>query len=329
VLAAAFQRGITRAPALLEKDVWVVWALKALFDAPFGEHLVFKGGTSLSKAYKVIERFSEDVDLTYDVRAFGDERANRLETLTGAEAKRLSRAVRERLLPRLVGEEIAPFLRRRIVEEGLIAEVQADEEGAGDVLFLAYETAADYPDYVRPRVKLEFGARATGEPAAPVTVSCDLAPAFADLIFPTASPRVMAAERAFWEKATAAHVFCLKHRFAGATGFARHWHDLIRLEAAGYAGQTPDNPGLANTVARHKTLFFPEKGADGAAVDYMAAVQGGLRLAPAGEARSRLAADYVEMVAAGYLPDEAESFEELMAKVSSLEDRLNAKARPS
>jgi len=60
-----------RRPAhLLEKDVWVVWALAGLYGSSLGEHLVFKGGTSLSKAYKVIQRFSEDVDLTYDIRAF-------------------------------------------------------------------------------------------------------------------------------------------------------------------------------------------------------------------------------------------------------------------
>jgi len=53
---------------LLEKDVWVVWALNTVFVAPFGPHLTFKGGTSLSKAYGLIQRFSEDVDLTYDVR---------------------------------------------------------------------------------------------------------------------------------------------------------------------------------------------------------------------------------------------------------------------
>jgi DDE superfamily endonuclease/Nucleotidyl transferase AbiEii toxin, Type IV TA system len=52
---------------LLEKDVWVVWTLAVMFGAPFGAHLVFKGGTSLSKAYKAIRRFSEDVDLTYDI----------------------------------------------------------------------------------------------------------------------------------------------------------------------------------------------------------------------------------------------------------------------
>ena len=58
---------------LLEKDVRVMWALATLYAAPLGEHLVFKGGTSLSKAYQVIRRFSEDVDLTYDIRAIAPD----------------------------------------------------------------------------------------------------------------------------------------------------------------------------------------------------------------------------------------------------------------
>ena len=53
---------------LLEKDIWVVWALSAIYDSPLGDSLTFKGGTSLSKVYKVIDRFSEDIDLTYDIR---------------------------------------------------------------------------------------------------------------------------------------------------------------------------------------------------------------------------------------------------------------------
>ncbi len=62
-----------RAVYLLDKDVSVVWALKALFESDFADHLVFKGGTSLSKAYQAIGRFSEDVDLTYDIRAIAPD----------------------------------------------------------------------------------------------------------------------------------------------------------------------------------------------------------------------------------------------------------------
>src|ERR1700734_66515 len=63
---AATQSG--RPAYLLEKDVWVVWTLQGLFASTLGKHLVFKGGTSLSKGYDIIQRFSEDIDLTYDVR---------------------------------------------------------------------------------------------------------------------------------------------------------------------------------------------------------------------------------------------------------------------
>src|SRR5579859_4519133 len=58
---------------VLEKDAWVVWTLSALFTSPFAKHLVFKGGTSLSKVYKAIDRFSEDIDVTYDIRAIAED----------------------------------------------------------------------------------------------------------------------------------------------------------------------------------------------------------------------------------------------------------------
>ena len=89
-----------RPPHLLEKDVWVVWALDTLFNSPAGDHLVFKGGTSLSKAYGIIQRFSEDVDLTYDIRAIapdlvGDSQ-DAIPTSRGEE-RRWTRAARQRL----------------------------------------------------------------------------------------------------------------------------------------------------------------------------------------------------------------------------------------
>jgi hypothetical protein len=70
---AAASDAAGRVPYLLEKDIWVVWALSTLFQSELGAHLVFKGGTALSKAHKVITRFSEDVDLTYDIRALAPE----------------------------------------------------------------------------------------------------------------------------------------------------------------------------------------------------------------------------------------------------------------
>src|SRR6185312_8198589 len=98
LLYAADQSGSP--PYLLEKDIWVVWALQTLFASAHAAHLVFKGGTSLSKAYRIIRRFSEDVDLTYDIRAFAPDLVGEDgEALpqTRSEERRWSKDVRNRL----------------------------------------------------------------------------------------------------------------------------------------------------------------------------------------------------------------------------------------
>ncbi len=103
----------------------------------------------------------------------------------------------------------------------------------------------------------------------------------------------MRAERTFWEKVTLAHVYCLEGKLRGATGFARHWHDLIRLDDAGFAAAAMADHGLAKAVADHKSKFFPPKDAHDAPVDYYyAAVGGHLTLVPQEEAFDLLKADY-------------------------------------
>jgi hypothetical protein len=193
----------------------VVWTLQALFAVSFADDLVFKGGTSLSKAYNIIQRFSKDVDLT---------------------------------------------------------------------------------------------------------------PAFPELEFPSATQRVMRAEWTSWEKATLAHVYCLEGKLRGATGFARHWHDLVCLAEAGFAAAAIADRDLAKAVADHKAKFFPAKDAHSTPDDYHAAVGGHLRLVPAGEAFDLLKADYAAMIEAGYLEGDAEVLEALMARYGDLQDRINAAA---
>ncbi|WP_292089090.1 nucleotidyl transferase AbiEii/AbiGii toxin family protein [Brevundimonas sp.] len=187
---------------LPEKDVWVVWLLDVLFRAPFGEHLVFKGGTSLSKAYGLIDRFSEDLDLTYDIRTLAPDLADpHGDGLPAAmaEARRWSRVVRERL-PSWVSDTVSPFVEAALASEGLEADLVED----GDKLTVAYGPLTQGTGYAPPSVLLEFGARATGEHAEARDVVCHAASVLPDLVFPTARPRVMKAERTFWEKATAA-----------------------------------------------------------------------------------------------------------------------------
>jgi hypothetical protein len=305
---------------LLEKDVWVVWALATLYAAPLGEHLVFKGGTSLSKAYQVIRRFSEDVDLTYDIRAIApDLVGDNGEGLpkTRSEEKRWSSEVRKRL-PAWVAEAVQPVIANALAAEGLAAAVRVED----DKLFIDYQAAATGSGYVAPSVMLEFGARSTGEPASLRDVVCDAAGLIDGLVFPTAQPRVMHAERTFWEKATAIHVFCLQERLRGDR-FARHWHDVVRLDEVGFADAAFADRGLANAVARHKSMFFAEKAADRTPIDYAAAVNGGLQLVPVGDGAKALEDDYARMVEDGLLFDDAEPFEALMARCTEITARAN------
>ena len=303
---------------LLEKDVWVVSALETLFRSSIGEHLVFKGGTSLSKAFGVIRRFSEDVELTFDIRQLlPDLVGGKHDALpkTRSEEKRWPSEVRKRL-PAWVSGTVEPILAQALTSESLAAAIRSD----GDKLFLAYQATCAGSGYVGPSVMLEFGARSSGEPATECEVKCDADGLVDGVLFPFARPRVMRAERTFWEKATAIHVFCLQQRLRGDR-FARHWHDLVRLDDAGLATAAFADRDLAHAVARHKTMFFPEKAADRSVIDYDAAVNGGLQLVPMGKGRTALAEDYDRMVEDGLLLEDAEPFEVLMARCTDIAER--------
>lgn len=316
--AAATASG--RPAYLLEKDVWVVWALDVLFAQPFGEHLVFKGGTSLSKAHgDLIQRFSEDIDLTYDIRQLiaGPE-PNAIEPLPASRSqeRKWTSAVRKQL-PIWIQTHVVPALQRAI-EAG---SVPLKMSTSLDKVELHYEPVNAAREYVRPMVLLEFGARSSGEPAERFDVACD-ASALLGLEFPQACPRVMRAERTFWEKATAAHVYC--HQDKTPERFARHWHDMARLDQHGYVDAALAEPQLAEQVAAHKQMFFECRSLDGSIIQYADAIRGGLRIVPCSEGRIHLAADYQAMIDEGLFDGSPLAFDALMEHCSRIEAKVNA-----
>ncbi len=313
-------------PPLLEKDIWVVQTLNILFSTPFAKDLVFKGGTSLSKAYRVIRRFSEDIDITYDIRAFAPDLATDSEEplpATRSQERRWTRSIRTRLAA-WTRDQALPAIEADLAGKGFEADVRTED----DRIYVGYAPVFDDYSFVRPEVMVEFGARSTGEPRAQRPVECDAATHLPDLAFPTATPSVMLAERTFWEKATAMHVFCRQERRRGAR-LSRHWHDLVRLDAAGYAEPALAARDLALSVARHKSAFFAEKDATGGWIDYHAAVTGALQLVPNDHAYDVLADDYGRMLSDGMLLDDDEKFEEVMRRCAEIEARANACGRKS
>ena len=181
---------------LLEKDVWVVHTLRSLTESPFGRDLTFKGGTSLAKAYRAIRRFSEDLDITYDIRAIAPDLVERhgedALPSTRKQVQKWTREIRKRLAE-WVESRAHSTIEANLAESGLSARVRID----GDRLFVGYEPLISDYGFVRPEVTVEFGARSTGEPRQECPIECDAAPYIPEIAFPSVRTLVMLAERTF------------------------------------------------------------------------------------------------------------------------------------
>jgi len=320
-------RAITGRPShLLEKDAWVVWVLDALFESTLGQDLTFKGGTSLSKAFKVIDRFSEDIDLTYDIRQLIGDLTGDGEGLpsTRSQANKWTSAVRDRL-PGWIESHVRPVLASALARDGLLARLELAGE-SHDKLLLHYRAIGQGTGYVAPAVVLEFGARATGEPHQVILVACDMEGHLDGVSFPTARPQVMSVHRTFWEKATAAHVFCRQGRLRGER-YARHWYDLAALSGSKFFPPAILDREVALSVARHKSIFFAEKDDAGSTIDYFQAVTGQLRIVPEGKAMAALASDYDAMVQDQLMLGNAPGFDALMQACVQAEALTNQAAR--
>ena len=311
---------------LLEKDVWVVWAIRELFAAPFGKHLVFKGGTSLSKGYDAIQRFSEDIDLTYDIREIIPEMVGDRENAlppTPSQGEKWSRAVRARL-PEWIVRSVVPVLDEALKRDGLSDD--ASLRVHKDKVFIDYTPLTTRSDYVKSSVILEFGARSTGEPFKQRDIVCDIAEHLEEFVLPKAAPRIMLIERTCWEKALAVHVYCLRERSRNEERFARHWYDLARLDAGGYMDKALQDNDLAMKVAQHQSMFFIEKDANRERINYEKAVSGELVLVPGGEALKALKKDYSNMIESGFLQSDADPFEDIMDKCREIEKKANCRS---
>jgi len=310
---------------LLEKDVWVVWTLGAIFDSPLAANLTFKGGTSLSKAYKVIDRFSEDIDLTYDIRRLIADLIGKDEPLptNRSQASKWTKAVRDRL-PHWIKTNVRPIIEAALTDSQLDAwlEIGGTDE---DKLVMSYPALTRGTGYVPPVIVLEFGGRATGEPHQVLSVTCDMDGHIPDVTFPVASPLVMSVARTFWEKATAAHVYCAQARLRGER-YARHWHDLAALGRSRYFASIILDRDVAASVGQHKSCFFNEKDSAGTDINYATAVSGHLKIVPEGNALAALAEDYGNMRADEVMLGNALSFEQLMHECSEVETRANEAA---
>lgn len=329
----AAKRDLT--PIIIEKDFWVCWTLRRLTKATeLAGHLTFKGGTSLSKAYGIIARFSEDIDLTISRQAphlekvpspmegdiSGKERGRRTDALkAGAQAY-----VSDTILPVLTGEVEAALG----TKEGWKLILDPDDKDGQTLLFAYPRTTgyglnygqdyggADDSGYVKPRIKLEFGARGDTEPSSLQAIAPYLADDFPEALpDPITEFETLAVERTFWEKVTILHA--LHHNGKLRPGLSRHYYDVLMLDIAGVTDAALADPELLAQVVHNKSLMFADRSAS-----YETAVLGSLRLLPNEGDTPRLSEDYAAMAEMFMAPTPA--FDKLISELSEIEAKLNA-----
>ncbi|MYF07178.1 MAG: nucleotidyl transferase AbiEii/AbiGii toxin family protein, partial [Rhodospirillaceae bacterium] len=266
-------------PVVLEKDIWVCWVLHALFSMPDPHPMAFKGGTSLSKVYGVIDRFSEDVDVTLDYRAFEDAFDPFAEGASRTATRRFSERLRDRVAG-YVRDAVAPALdtaARRLAPDGRYDIHVGDD---GETVRFAYPSAVDAPDsYVASEVLLEFGGRNVIDPNERHAIVPDIAALTEGLDYPEATVTVLSPARTFWEKATLIHVECHRGRLAaGPHRLSRHWFDLACLARHDAGRAALADRALLEDVVRHKTVFF-----NAGYAHYDHCLDGRLRLVPDGD----------------------------------------------
>ena len=310
--------------AIVEKDFWVCWTLRRIFEVlQFRPHLIFKGGTSLSKVYRAIERFSEDVDLSLSRRdlGFADDHDPEKAGISKTEARRRLDAlvmecktvVRDKLVPAL-REDFAAVLGKAGWSVAL------DSADPQTVIFTYPSTeVSGGMSYVRPAIRLEMGARSDDWPAANAEITPYAAEAFPDLFtIRSCQVRTLAAERTFWEKATLLHAECHRPPDKPANErLSRHYYDLYRLARQPIADRALEQIGLLERVITHKRFFFARAWAH-----YETARPGTFRLLPAADRLDALRRDYLDMQAMifGQAPD----WEDIFRELERLEVRINS-----
>ena len=311
------------AEAIVEKDFWVCWVLMQLFliEALSGR-LLFKGGTSLSKIFHAINRFSEDIDLAVDYAALG---------FTGTRDPRragISKSRRNAILDEMmascqqyIGGEFLDAFRARCEEvlgpAGTWA-LDVDPQDPNVVRFRYPPVATATLAYVTPQVVLELGTHAEFVPRDRFAIRSFVAEEFPNLIAEAQIDVVaLVAKRTFWEKATILHAEYHRPPEKAMLGrYSRHYYDVAMLAQGPIRAEALADFDLFAQVVRHKETFYPAAWAQ-----YGRASPGSFRLLPPEARMAELERDYRNMGVMIF--GEPPPFDEIMGQLDTLEREIN------
>lgn len=309
----------------VEKDFWVCWTLNALYhERPGGPRLLFKGGTSLSKAYNLIQRFSEDIDVTVfrddlNVAASVEE----LEELSSKKRSASLNAIRDACRTYITGP-LHTFLSEQIADvtrgAGRIEIDPADPDG--QTLLVWYpEVEPRDGAYVRPAVRIESGAKSALDPNNPVKIQPYIAEEVPGLDLSVHDVTTIVAARTFWDKVVITHGL---RRWYDRPGIlrqegqrvSRHYYDLHCLFGSELSRSAIESPELGADCVRHARMFF-----DRPDYDLASATVGSFAIAPSDAMIGALRRDYANTTAMIFGP--APDFDEVLASMGQIEQRIN------
>lgn len=303
-------------PAIIEKDLLICAILNYLFtECPWKDNLAFKGGTSLSKAFNLVERFSEDIDLILDWRVIGYKMKEPLAERSNTKQDKINKDfdikteefLKSKFIPKLK-EDLANLIKSDL-----------DIGYENEAIIIGYGN--DYADEsILHVIRLEIGAKAAWTPTEIATIRpyiAEVYPAqFGDV---SISIRTTTPERTFWEKATILHHEANRpDNLSVPPRFSRHYYDVYRMAKLGVLDRALVQSGLLEQVADFKAKFYPRKWAR-----YDLARLGTLKLAPSDIHKEALRRDYAKM--AGMIYGERPDFDDLMAETTKIEAKINGK----
>lgn len=325
VLDAAAAR-LDTPPGYVEKDLWVCVVLDALFNGlPEGHpDRLFKGGTSLSKVFGLIDRFSEDIDLVVCPSGLGFSGDRDPKT-----ADALSKKKRDALFKDLVEacsgyvlEDLSTALTDVIGRAADGCRVVADE---GDPLTLLVEYPSVFPtdavSYVAPMVKIEAGARSALDPHETRSVAAYIDNELHDMSLDVGNIRVLSAERTYWEKLLILHGAYCGYRDEGrlpadTNRISRHYYDAAKITATPTGASALADRELLAAVRGHNLIAFKQ-----AWKRFDEAVPGSVRLVPKSELRETIERDYSAMQ--GMILGDAPKFGWIAEQLQSAEAAIN------
>jgi predicted nucleotidyltransferase component of viral defense system len=296
----------------IEKDWWVTEILRIVFSLPYAEDFVFKGGTSLSKGYGLINRFSEDIDLAIDRKYFDMEGQ-----LSRSQIKKLRKRSVKFITEKLLGDVAETIKKNKLPISSIGVEPFEDSDTDPLRIYITYDPLTKHSEYLKPRILLEISCRSLREPCEDVNIQSIVDREFESAIFtnPSFTVRTVEPQRTFLEKIFLLHEEWQKNNIR-VDRLSRHLYDLERLMDTEHAQKAFRDKELFYHIAEHRRIFSPLKG-----INYSNHIPSLIKIIPPDKIIKQYAADYNTMKESMFT-GESHSWDAIVMRLASLEKRI-------